>query len=56
VTFRAIGDPFVAEADVWNGAKIGIYALRPPGEPGGKNEYIEVDWFRINPTEFSQAK
>jgi beta-xylosidase len=45
--FQPIGLPFAAEAGVWIGARIGIYAAgtHPKGEFG----YADYDWFRFTP-------
>jgi beta-xylosidase len=46
-SFQPLGDEFVARQGVWVGAKVGIFALAPPGAKVGG--YAEWDWFRVTP-------
>jgi beta-xylosidase len=43
--FKAIGEPFIAKAGYWIGAKVGMFCMRK----GDTNDagYADFDWFRI---------
>lgn len=43
--FKSIGDPFVAKAGKWIGAKIGCFAVADIKR--GEGGRMDVDWFRI---------
>jgi hypothetical protein len=45
--FAGIGKTFLAQGEVWIGAKVGLYCVGPPG-PGGEDG-LDVDWFHIEP-------
>jgi beta-xylosidase len=45
--FQPIGAPFAAQAGVWVGAKIGIFATGT--QPKGEFGYADFDWFRFTP-------
>jgi beta-xylosidase len=44
-TFAPIGEPFSAKPGKWVGAKVGLFAARPPVAPPGG--HAAFDWFRI---------
>jgi beta-xylosidase len=45
--FAPIGDEFVARPGVWVGAKVGIFAVAPPGSTTAG--YADWPWFRLEP-------
>jgi len=46
-SFAPIGDEFVAKARQWVGAKVGIFAVAPPGSTTAG--YADWSWFRLEP-------
>jgi beta-xylosidase len=46
-TFTAIGIPFPAQPETWTGAKVGFFCILQNGDNVAGNDYIDVDWFRI---------
>jgi beta-xylosidase len=45
VSFRELGDSFVAREGIWVGAKIGVFGCKPSG--GGARGHADLDWFRV---------
>lgn len=46
-TFIVIGRPFVAMPEAWTGAKVGLFCTLPIGKQMTEDDFIDVDWFRI---------
>jgi len=46
-TFIVIGRPFVAMPEAWTGAKVGLFCTLPIGKQMTGDDFIDVDWFRI---------
>jgi beta-xylosidase len=44
VTFTTIGEPFIARAGKWIGAKVGLFCLSDSASSGS---YADFDWFRF---------
>jgi beta-xylosidase len=53
-TFTPLGDTFIGRAGVWVGAKVGLFALAPPGPATAG--YADWDWFRVEPVAASGAR
>jgi hypothetical protein len=45
--FTAIGQSFPARPEAWTGAKVGLFCTLPSSEKMIGNDYLDVDWFRI---------
>jgi beta-xylosidase len=46
-TYTFIGRPFAAMPEAWTGAKVGLFCTMPSGRQETGNDFIDVDWFRI---------
>jgi beta-xylosidase len=47
--FTSLGKEFVAREGQWVGSKVGLFTMA--GKKGAKAGYVDIDWFRVEPTE-----
>lgn len=47
-TFVALGGEFTGSKGRWVGAKVGLFAVAPPG--AGSTGYADFDWFHVEPS------